>query len=168
MLKKSKFALAIAAVAAISTLTGCLGDSNKTSDSFACVRTVYKYNTGEISQNKWVNEILFIIPGGICYGIAGFLDTIIFNSIQFWTGENPLLANTTTFTENGVEYCVAKTDSTLTITNTASGEVVEFALSADGKTLSVAANGATSKVAELVAANRAVVQTADGAQEVAF
>lgn len=125
---KTKIALVAAAIASALVLSGCLGDSNKKEDSFACVKTVYKYNTGEISTNKWVNEILFIIPGGICYGIGGFLDVIIFNSIQFWTGENPLLAQTTVTDENGTEYMLAKQeDGSVKATNTQTGEAVVLA-----------------------------------------
>lgn len=132
MFKKSKIALFVAAAATIFTLTGCLGDSNKTDGTFACIKTVYKYNTGEISKNKWVNEILFIIPGGICYGIGGFLDIIVFNSIQFWTGDNPLLAKDV----NGVEYQFAKTDSnTITLTNLSTNEVAEIELNAEGNAI---------------------------------
>ncbi len=124
MFKKSKIALVVAAAAAMFTLTGCLGDSSKKADTFACIKTIHKYNTGEISQNKWVNEILFIIPGGICYGIGGFLDAVIFNSIQFWTGENPLLAQDV----NGVEYQIVKNDTTVTVTNLSTNESAEVAL----------------------------------------
>lgn len=131
MFKKSKFVLALAAVAALSTLTGCLGDSNKTSGTFACIKTIHEYNTGKISQNKWVNEILFIIPGGICYGIGGFLDVIIFNSIQFWSGSNPLLGKTVTDV-NGVEYRVAQNDNTIEITNLSTNETAAFAVNSDG------------------------------------
>lgn len=131
MFKKTKLALALIAVAAISTLTGCLGDSNKSSDSFACVKTVYKYNTGKISSNKWVNEILFIIPGGFCYGIGGFLDVIIFNSIQFWSGSNPI-AGTTVTDVNGTEYRVAQIDNTIEITNLSTNEVAAFEVAQDG------------------------------------
>lgn len=124
MFKKTKIALAFAAVATMFSLTGCLGDSNKKADTFACIKTVHKYNTGEISQNKWVNEILFIIPGGICYGIGGFLDVIVFNSIQFWTGENPLLAQDV----NGVEYQIAKTDTGVRVTNLSTNETADVVL----------------------------------------
>ena len=119
-----KIAIIASAIAAAAMLTGCLGDSNRKADTFACVKTVYKYNTGEISQNKWVNEILFIIPGGICYGIGGFLDCVVFNSIQFWTGENPLLAQDI----NGVEYKIVKNDTTVTVTNLSTNETAEVAL----------------------------------------
>ncbi len=124
MTRKIKIALTRATVATMFSLTGCLGDSNKKADTFACIKTVHKYNTGEISSNKWVNEILFIIPGSICYGVGGFLDVIIFNSIQFWSGENPLLAQDI----NGVEYQIVKTETGARITNLSTNESAEVAL----------------------------------------
>lgn len=121
---KKKLAIIAAAIVSATMLSGCLGDSNKKADSFACIKTIYKYNTGEISQNKWVNEILFIIPGSFCCGIGAFLDCVIFNSIQFWTGENPLLAKDV----NGVEYQIVKNDTTFTVTNLSTNETAEVAL----------------------------------------
>ncbi|MCD8283401.1 MAG: DUF3332 domain-containing protein [Opitutae bacterium] len=118
-----KLAILAGALASLAMFSGCIGDSNNTGDTFACIRTIHKYNTGEITQNKWVNEILFIIPGGICYSIGGFLDCIVFNSIQFWTGKNPLYA--TTFTHDGVEFLAQKNvDGTVEVTNQATGEKV--------------------------------------------
>jgi hypothetical protein len=64
-------------------VSGCYGP-------FYLVRKVHKFN-GEVSDNKWVVELAFlamyIIP---VYSLAGAADAIIFNSIEFWTGENPL------------------------------------------------------------------------------
>lgn len=135
---KKKIAIIATAIASALVLSGCLGDSNKTSGTFACIKTVYKYNTGEISQNKWVNEILFIIPGGICYGIGGFLDVIIFNSIQFWTGDNPLLAETTISDASGTEYLLAKQENgSVKATNMTTGESVELRYNADEKVCTV-------------------------------
>lgn len=164
---KTKLAILAGAIASILTLSGCLGDSNKSGSTFICIRKVHEVNC-TITNNKWINEILFIIPGGFCYGIASFLDTIIFNSIHFWTGDNPL-ASTTITDANGVEYSLAKTESTLTITNQATGEVATFQYDADTQTWSsIDANGNATTLAKLVGNNKAIVYTATGAQEVVF
>jgi hypothetical protein len=60
---------------------GCYG-------RFPLTKAVYRFN-GEVSSNKWIRSILFwcfiIIP---VYEIAQLGDAIIFNLIEFWTGES--------------------------------------------------------------------------------
>ena len=45
----------------------------------------------KVSENRWVNEAVFlgmnIIP---VYGVCLFADYIVLNSIEWWTGENPV------------------------------------------------------------------------------
>lgn len=77
MLKK------IVAGAVIVTMTGCYG-------SFAAWHNVHKYN-GEVSSNKFAQEAVFLILNIIpVYGVAALLDVLIFNTIEFWSGDNPL------------------------------------------------------------------------------
>ena len=63
-------------------LTGCTG-------SFILTKKVYDFHRSQ--QDKWMDEVIFlgcvIIP---VYGLATLGDAIIFNSIEFWTKENPL------------------------------------------------------------------------------
>jgi hypothetical protein len=65
-------------------ISGCYGP-------FYLVRKVHKFN-GEVSDNKWIVEVVYLLTAHLIpvYGIAGLADAIIFNSIEFWTGENPL------------------------------------------------------------------------------
>lgn len=62
--------------------TGCTG-------SFNLTRKVYNMHRSQ--DDKWKDEIFFLavvlIP---IYSIATFADAIIFNSIEFWSGENPV------------------------------------------------------------------------------
>lgn len=77
MLKK------LIAGALIVTLTGCYG-------GFKATKAVHEFNR-EVHPNEWVQEIVFlglvIIP---VYGIATLVDAIILNSVEFWTGSNPM------------------------------------------------------------------------------
>jgi len=56
---------------------------------FHATRNLHKWN-GEVSDNKWVVEIVYLIPGFIAYPLSVMGDSLIFNSIQFWGGENPI------------------------------------------------------------------------------
>ena len=60
---------------------GCYG-------SFALTKKVYNWN-GSLG-NKWVIEIVYLVISYPVYGVAGFIDSVILNSIEFWTGSNPM------------------------------------------------------------------------------
>lgn len=72
----------------LTVTTACYGPFNLT-------RNVYHWNSGikgsgEVNE-KWMKEIVFfgmiVIP---VYMFSALLDAFIFNSIQFWTGDNPI------------------------------------------------------------------------------
>ncbi|MDI3464672.1 MAG: hypothetical protein OJF50_003493 [Nitrospira sp.] len=81
--------VAAAAVLGVMTVsTGCYGPFNLT-------KNVYHWNSnvkgsGEVNS-KWMREFvffgMFIIP---VYEFSLLLDTFIFNSIHFWTGDSPI------------------------------------------------------------------------------
>ncbi|MCM8812542.1 MAG: DUF3332 domain-containing protein [Candidatus Omnitrophica bacterium] len=63
-------------------VAGCTG-------SFQLTKKVYDFHRGQ--NDKWMDELIFlgavILP---VYSLATLGDAILFNSIEFWTGENPL------------------------------------------------------------------------------
>lgn len=67
--------------------TGCIGGFNLS-------RSLYDWNM-DVSSSKWVDWLLFlallILP---VYSIAMFVDLIVLNSVEFWTGKNPVRAST--------------------------------------------------------------------------
>ena len=71
-------------VAAAMLASGCYGP-------FYLTRKVWKWN-GEVSDNKWVVELVYLLTAHLIpvYGIAGLADAVIFNSVEFWTGDNPI------------------------------------------------------------------------------
>jgi hypothetical protein len=75
------------ATAALITSSGCFG-------SFNVTRKVYGFNK-TVSTNKFARELVFlafnIVP---VYGVAGFADVIVVNSVEFWTGKNPVALTT--------------------------------------------------------------------------
>jgi hypothetical protein len=64
-------------------VSGCFG-------SFALTRKIYDLNES-ISNEKFLRWLVFlaftIVP---VYGVGAFVDAIVFNSLEFWTGQNPL------------------------------------------------------------------------------
>lgn len=67
---------------------GCMG-------KFALTDKLYTWNK-QVDGNKWVQEAVFvallIIP---VYSLSLLADGIIFNSVEWWTGSNPILAGET-------------------------------------------------------------------------
>lgn len=61
--------------------TACFG-------SFPLTRKVYAFNKN-VSPDKWVRELVFLAIGPLVpvYGVAGLIDVVILNSIEFWTGK---------------------------------------------------------------------------------
>ncbi len=87
----------------LTTAVGCYG-------SFQLVNKVYKFNGG--LGSKFVNELGFLVMVIIpVYGVATFIDVVILNTIEFWTGKNPMTLNDGTRT-------ISVPDGNLTIKNT--------------------------------------------------
>lgn len=110
MKKSFKFsALLLSATILLSSCIGSFGLTNKVKD----------WNEG--LGNKFVNELVFvcmhIVP---VYPIAIFADAVVLNSIEFWTGENPMAANV---------------GETKIVTNTA-GEDIQITTTENGYNLS--------------------------------
>ena len=76
-----KKTIAIVLIVALFT-TGCTG-------SFNLTHKVYNFHHSQ--ADKWSNELCFLVVALIpVYSFATFADAIVFNSIEFWTGKNPV------------------------------------------------------------------------------
>jgi hypothetical protein len=78
--------IAIVMVMVVSFIsTGCLG-------RFAAFNKLSDWNQ-KVTDDKFLNEIIFlafnIVP---VYGVALLADAIVFNSIEFWGGKNPMMS----------------------------------------------------------------------------
>jgi hypothetical protein len=78
--KKSLLACALALSLFSSS---CLGPDN-------AFRSLHHWNKN-VSENKWGNEAVFVLLTIIpVYGFAYLGDILIFNSIEWWGGDNPI------------------------------------------------------------------------------
>ncbi len=103
-MKRTIAVLVLMAFLPVST-TGCFG-------GFQLTRKVYQFNR-EVSPDKWVRELVFLAMAIFpVYGAATFLDAVIFNSIEFWTGNNPVLAKA------GTSRKITTADGTAILTRT--------------------------------------------------
>ncbi len=77
---RSRAGAALALGALLFLAPGCLGPQHATGH-------LAKWNME--FENKWAREGVFLLvfPG---YVLTGVGDILIFNSVQWWTGENPI------------------------------------------------------------------------------
>jgi len=100
--------------------TGCFG-------GFQLTRKVYSFNR-DVSPDKWIRELVFLAMAIFpVYGAATFLDAVIFNSIEFWTGSNPVLA------KNGASRKITTADGTAILTRTSENSLDVRVRGLDGR-----------------------------------
>ena len=73
----------IGLVALALVTSGCYGPFNLT-------RRLYQWNE-QAGNTKWEREFMFILLAWApVYGLAMLGDAVVFNSMEFWTGKNPV------------------------------------------------------------------------------
>lgn len=150
------------AVLAVATL-GLLG-SSACFGSFNLTRKVWTFNK-TVSPDKFVQELVFLAFTAIpVYGIAGFLDAVVINSIEFWTGENPVTVAKSTTTPDGRTFVqrgsVTETERVMVIDEVKGGETLSTTtvrLPEGGQSLTVETRYPDGRVE-----NRSVSRLADG------
>ena len=75
------FMSAALTVVLLSSVTGCMGRN-------AMTRSVHDWNM-ETADSRWGREGLFVLTFPVWY-VTGFIDMFIVNSIEFWSGKNPI------------------------------------------------------------------------------
>jgi hypothetical protein len=81
-MKRKCIAILLSVTMGIFSFQGCIG-------SFGLTGKVYNFNKG--LGDKWIQELGFLVMLIIqVYTIAFLIDVIVLNSIQFWTGTNPV------------------------------------------------------------------------------
>ncbi|MBM4014169.1 MAG: DUF3332 family protein [Planctomycetes bacterium] len=99
MRTSSKWGLALAA-AVLST--GCYGSFQLTQKIHSINGRICGTEKGPSSVSAWGNEIVYLIASPV-YGFGVFVDALVLNSIEFWTGTNPMASALVTKLEAGRE-----------------------------------------------------------------
>lgn len=102
---------------------GCFG-------SFKLTQAIWKFNKG-ISHDKWIQWVLFL-PLAIfqVYSIGALADVLVLNSIEFWSGRNPVTADGSPWekevllADGTTAHMIAEDADTLRITH--AGEVIRL------------------------------------------
>ena len=126
--------------------SGCYG-------SFKLVTSVHGWN-GSVTDNKFVHELLFIglniIP---VYGIAAFVDVLIINTIEFWSGTNPISMKEGDreiqyVKANGERYKITATKNQFHVLNEATNEAVALRYEPAETAWFVEGNGSSNKLTQ--------------------
>ena len=133
-MKRKYLISAIALIVASSMMmTSCIG-------SFTLTNKLLSWN--KQVGDKFVNELVFfafwILP---VYEISTLADIIVLNSIEFWSGSNPMEASTKAIeTEHG-KYLVECDGHGYDITNQNDGSTVRLSFDVEEQTWSIDNNG---------------------------
>lgn len=143
-MRRSRFAF-IAACFLSGTLlfSSCVG-------SFALFNRLSSWNQGV--GNKFVNELVFIAMNIVpVYPVAYLADALVINSIEFWSGTNPM-ANVGDIKkvkgENG-NYLVETLDNGYSITKEGQKESMELIFNKEANTWNIVADGNTTELLKM-------------------
>ncbi len=126
-MKKSTVTVAVALALCGSMLsTSCIG-------KFALTNRVLSWNK-EVG-NKFVNELVFfafwILP---VYEVTALADVLVLNSIEFWSGSNPMAKGTKVIEGKDGRYLVECDGKGYNIKSETDGSVVRLDFDADNQT----------------------------------
>lgn len=138
-MKKSYLTVAVVlSLAASLTLSSCFG-------TFALTNKVISWN--KQVGDKFVNELVFvamwILP---VYELSMLADMLVLNSIEFWSGNNPVVAETKVIDGKDAKYLVACDEKGYTITNLDDKTQVKFNFDEANNAWSIEANGEEHKL----------------------
>lgn len=157
-MKKTKLSVALVIALAGSMLcTSCIGSFTLTNKLLAWNRTI---------DNKFVNELVFfafyVLP---VYEVSALADVLVLNSIEFWSGENPVASSSQTIDGKDGRYLVECNSNGYTITSEADGSVVRFDFDADDNSWSVNVEGSSYTLMTFVDADHVKMVSPDGGMQ---
>lgn len=133
-MKNFKLTTACAVLAGSVAFTSCIG-------SFALTNKVLDWNK-QLTNNNFVNELIFIglhiVP---VYEVSILADALVINSIEFWSGDNPVAAGTVKEVkgENG-KYLVTTTEDGYSITKEGEESPIELKFDEKAQSWNVISN----------------------------
>ena len=119
----------------------------------------------DMTNNKFINAIVgfFLMP--IVGGITLFVDAVVLNTIEFWTGDNPVASNVgktqNVMGSDGVLYAVKTLRNGYEI-KSPTGEIVYFLYDKKNDSWSVSQNGVTKEIFRFNEDHKSIKVTANG------
>ena len=129
--------------------------------SFALTSKLHRWNNNV--GNKFVNELVFlafcIIP---VYEISLVADYLVINSIEFWSGSNPVAENVQHIKGENSNFLVKSHKNGYTITNEDTNTAVELVFNKNDKSWSAISNGKNIKLMTFIDDNHVDMYNANG------
>lgn len=138
-------------------LPSCIGSFGLTNKLLAWNKTI---------DSKFINEVVFfafhVVP---VYPVAVLADILVLNSVEFWTGDNPVEAGVVKQVqgENGI-YTVTTMENGYNILDE-KGNEVEFVYDKASNTWSAVEAGKTTKLVKINDDNTAIVYLPNGEEK---
>lgn len=156
-MKRKNFNFLLAVTLASSLMfSSCIG-------SFSLTNKLLDWNRS--LDTKFVNELVFIAFSIVpVYGVAILADALVINSIEFWTGDNPVAdvgSVKTVETNDGVYAIETKADG-YSIQKQGEETSVELVYNKDENSWNVEAEGETHKLLEFKDNDKVVMYLPDG------
>lgn len=154
-MRGNRFVKAVAVLLAASTAwaaSGCFG-------RFQLTRSVYDLNRS-VSDKYLRSAVTWLFVIAPVYGVAALLDFVVFNLVEFWSGENPVVggaAERTAVSPDGATVMTITRDGDATV---AVIERRRAAAGAPAGTLRIRDDGRGAVVSELVVGGKTVRRTA--------
>lgn len=141
---KKKYLTVAFVIAIMSSMmfTSCIG-------SFALTNNVLSWN--KQVGNKFVNTLIFtafwIVP---VYELSILADALVINSIEFWSGSNPVTAETMIIDGKDARYRIDRNEFGYKITNLADNTVAKFTFDTNDNSWSLETQDKSYKLLQFV------------------
>lgn len=154
-MRRRFFSMAGITLASVLLLSSCIGSFNLSNKVLAWNKTA--------TDSKFVNEVVFlalsIVP---VYGVCLLADGLVLNSIEFWTGDNPVEAGLVKEVKGDKgNYTVETLENGYNIKNESNQEM-NLIYDKETKTWSAESDGESTKVLTFEGENEALVYLPDG------
>ena len=138
-MKKMSLRAAVVLLAGSFLCSSCIG-------SFSLFNKYEKWQCN-MTSNKYVNGIVGLILQPIVGGVCLFVDAVVLNTIEFWTGNNPMALNKvqTVKGQDGRYYAVKTLKDGYEV-KAPNGEITLFTHDSKTESWSITQNGVTKEI----------------------
>ena len=138
-MKKISLSAACVLLAGSFLCSSCIG-------SFSLFNKYEKWQCN-MTSNKYVNGIVGLILQPIVGGVCLFVDAVVLNTIEFWTGSNPMAVNKvqTVKGQDGRYYAVKTLKNGYEV-KAPNGEITLFIHDSKTESWSISQNGVTKEI----------------------
>ncbi len=141
-MRKINLKVAVCLLAGSCMLSSCMVGSWALFNKYADWQT-------HMTDNKFLNAVVGFVLGAICYPVCGVVDALVLNTIEFWSGDNPVASNVgktqNVMGQDGRLYAVKTLKNGYEVT-APNGEITLFTYNKKDNSWSMSLNGFTKEI----------------------